>query len=187
MRQPAPSAAVLARTTAAAPGRWAWLAVATAFALYWGSNVILWYPWSISETLGIAMMLTLSPVMWAAGIAWVLLRWPADLWVGAAVTAAVMLIVSIVSDLTFFGLVRGAVDELLRPTTYAGYGWVAALPFLVLAVARRRIARRKRPASIRDILLAVGLGLAALSTIVAIITFEFTTTIAVLGEALARP
>lgn len=142
---------------------WGIVALSTSFALYWLSNVLLWYPWSVSEALGVALMLSVSPLMWAAGIVFVLTRWGrSSLWAGAAATAAVMVGVSVCADLVFFGVVRGAIEELLRPTTYAGYGWVAVLPFLIVILGGRRLDGRRRAPTARAAVLPFTVGAAAL-------------------------
>ena len=45
--------------------KWILYTAALGFTAYWASNLLLWFPWSYSATLGIAMMLTVTPLLWA--------------------------------------------------------------------------------------------------------------------------
>lgn len=152
---------------------WTFFAIGTGFALYWISNVILWFPWSISDALGITIMLTIQPLVWAFGIVQVLRRWPGrSLWVAAAWTALIMLIMSIASDLVFFGILRSALDDLLRPTTYAAYGWVALLPLIVVLFGRGWLRRHAAVTTSRAIVVAFAIGFVAMAVIAGIIAFD---------------
>jgi hypothetical protein len=154
-------------------GRYLVDTVASAQALFWVSTLILWYPWSINEALGITLLLTLVPALWAFAIAALLLRWPgARPWAGAACTAAVMLAVSAATAWVFFGVVRDAGRELLQPAAYAGCAWVAVLPFLVVGFGRRWIERRRTPVTTGDIVTAFSVALGALAVIAVIVVFE---------------
>lgn len=164
-------------TTAAAAAPFSAFAVAVAFLLYWASNLILWVPWSVSEVLGITLMLTISPIIWTVGAVQILRRWPgASLWTGASATAGTLLVTAIVSDVVFFGVARGAMAELLRPTTLAGYAWVVALPFLAVAVARGPIKRHRRTTSGGAVRAAFAAGMAAFLALVVLIAVSETST-----------
>lgn len=127
-------------TRTAALSRWVLLNVVAAFSLYWISNLLLWLPWSLSAALGITMMLTVAPIVWAVGIYQCLMRFPGQRSVvGASLNAAVFLVVAAVMDLAFFGVIRGAMEELLHPTTFAGYAFLVVLPFAELLVFRRTL------------------------------------------------
>jgi len=45
--------------------KWILYNVILCFAVYWASNLLLWFPWSYSTTPGMIFMLTLAPVLWA--------------------------------------------------------------------------------------------------------------------------
>ena len=44
--------------------KWILYNLTIGFAVYWMSNLILWFPWSISPWLGMTLMLTVSPIIW---------------------------------------------------------------------------------------------------------------------------
>jgi len=44
--------------------KWILYNILVGFAVYWTSNLILWFPWSISTVLGMTLMLTISPIIW---------------------------------------------------------------------------------------------------------------------------
>ena len=141
----------------------------TAFALYWVSNLILWIPWSISENLGIALMLSVSPLLWSFGIYQCLKRYTGNRMTRAALsTAFIILAVSAISDFIFFGLIRGAIEHLYKPTTFFGYLYLLGLPFAVLALSGPRLDNRK-PAQKKDLYCCGITGIACMLLITAII------------------
>lgn len=157
-------------TRTAALSRWVLLNVVAAFSLYWISNLLLWLPWSLSAALGITMMLTVAPIVWAVGIYQCLMRFPGQRSVvGASLNAAVFLVVAAVMDLAFFGVIRGAMEELLHPTTFAGYAFLVVLPFAEVVVLRRRLGERVGTVTGRDLRLAAWPGAVALLVLALII------------------
>ena len=124
---------------------WIFYTVLTAFALYWASNLILWIPWSISENLGIAFMLSLSPILWSYGIYLCFKHFQGGNLVKAAFSISLtMVIVSAASDFVFFGLIRHAFAHLYKPTTFYGYLYLLILPFAVLTLFRKSFQLRKK-------------------------------------------
>ena len=43
--------------------KWVLYTLTLGFATYWASNLLLWFPWSYSITLGIVLMLTIAPTI----------------------------------------------------------------------------------------------------------------------------
>ncbi len=98
--------------------KWILYNIITAFAFYWLSNVILWYPWSYSTGLGMTIMLTINPLIWGYAIYNCIVKYKGDSKIKPAVICAfAMLIISVVLDFIFFGLIRGAMAKLYHPTT----------------------------------------------------------------------
>ena len=148
-------------------------AMLAGLALYWVSNLFLWFPWSASETLGIVLMLTVSPLIWAFGTIHILRRRPHDnLWTWSLVAAATLLVISVGSDLVFFGILRDALDSLLQPTTYAAYLWVAVLPFLISGLGYRRPMLERVLVSRRALITCGLIALLAAASITVIITAD---------------
>lgn len=101
------------------------------FASYWASNLVLWYPWSYSATLGITLMLTVTPVIWAYATYRSFATFPGEKsWRSVAAIASIYLLVAVVLDFVFFGIMRGAMEQLLHPTTFYGYGFLVFWPIL---------------------------------------------------------
>lgn len=146
------------------------LNVVAAFSLYGISNLLLWVPWTVSAALGITMMLTVAPLVWAFGIYQCLRRYPGPRpALAATVNAVVFLVVAAVMDLAFFGVIRGAMEELLHPTTFAGYAFLVVLPFAEVVVLRRRLGERVGTVTGRDLRLAAWPGPVALLVLALII------------------
>ena len=125
--------------------KWLLYNLTIGFALYWTGNIILWDPWSISANLGIAMMLTIMPLFWGFGIYLCLIRYNGkNILAGSAFTSLTMVVSAIILDYFFFGILRGAWNDLYKPTTFYGYGFLALLPFIELLLFRKVILRKKR-------------------------------------------
>lgn len=150
--------------------KWILYTAILGFAVYWASNLLLWFPWSYSTTLGMTLMLTLAPVLWAYVIVLALRSYPKmELLRGALIVAVIFLLLAVVMDYLFFGLIRNAMDELYHPTTLYGYGFLAAFPFILAFLLKRKILGRKKMATTRDILKAGISGLFCLVTLTLII------------------
>jgi len=131
--------------------KWLLYNLTVGFALYWTGNIILWFPWSVNANLGIAMMLTIMPFFWGFGFYLCLIRYSKEnIIVGSALTALTMLISSVILDYIFFGLIRGALNDLYKPTTFYGYGFLILLPFIELLLFRKIILRKKRNILVKD-------------------------------------
>ena len=139
-------------------------------AVYWASNLLLWFPWSYSTTLGMTLMLTVAPVLWAYVIILALKSYPKmEILKGALIIAGIFLLLAVIMDYLFFGLIRNAMDELYHPTTLYGYGFLAAFPFILAILFKRKILGRKRLATNSDILKAGIIGLICFVTVTLII------------------
>lgn len=160
-------------TTRSAFREWVLFDAVVAFGLYWASNLLLWFPWSVSALLGMTLMLTVSPLLWAYGTYQCLIRDPSSRPLCGAVTIAlVFTVTSAILDFLFFGLIRGAMQELYHPTTLAGYGFLLVLPFAEAYLLKRRIRAKKLRIRRREFLLFGGPGLLFLLAIALIIGFN---------------
>lgn len=125
------------------------------FAVYWASNLLLWFPWSYSTGLGITLMLTVSPILWAYSTFLCLISYPKNnQLIGALIISLILLIMATVMDYLFFGLIRNAMDQLYHPTTFYGYGFVISLPFIIALIFKSKIAQSKKLAAKQDFLKA---------------------------------
>ncbi len=114
------------------------------FCLYWFSNLYLWYPWSYDPRLGITLMLTLSPLIWIIGIIYILQRKSnLPLLKSAILISIVFVVISVLSDLFFFGIIRDSLHELLKPTTYYGYLYILILPIIVSFIGKSKLQQNK--------------------------------------------
>ncbi len=153
--------------------KWLLFVFLVSFAVYWASNLLLWYPWVISEVLGMTLMLTVSPVIWAYCTYTCLRTYPKEkLYQSAAAVSLIFLVVSVVFDYVFFGHIRDAMEELYHPTTFYAYAFVVSVPFLAILLFGKRIARNKKPLVKKDSLYALLIGSSCFVGIVLILLFE---------------
>ncbi|WP_445385786.1 hypothetical protein ACT6NV_02995 [Robiginitalea sp. IMCC44478] len=118
------------------------------FAVYWASNLLLWFPWSYSPSLGIILMLSVLPFLWMYAIFLALKTFPdKHLFKGALSISLILLLSAVVMDYIFFGLIRNAMEELYHPTTLYGYAFLLVLPFIVGLIFKKRIMRIRIEAS----------------------------------------
>ncbi len=151
--------------------KWLLYNLTIGFALYWTGNIILWYPWSISANLGIAMMLTIMPLFWGFGIYLCLIRYNGkNILTGSALTSLTMVVSSVILDYFFFGILRGAWNDLYKPTTFYGYGFLALLPFIELLLFRKVILRKKRNILGKDFIFIGIIGLTSLVLQIILVT-----------------
>ncbi len=139
-------------------------------ALYWISNLVLWFPWSINEWLGMTLMLTVSPVLWGFGVFQCLIKFSGEKIIKAALVIAIIFTsVAIISDYIFFGIIRQALDKLYHPTTFYGYGFLLFLPFIEILILPGFIKRKKESLSNKDFRPAVILAFISLLALTLII------------------
>lgn len=101
--------------------QWKLFTFLTAFSIYWTVNLILWFPWSVSIILGMTLMLTVAPFIWAYGVYQCLIKFKGDNpYKGATFTSDIYILVAVIADYIFFGIIRNAMKELYHPTTFYG-------------------------------------------------------------------
>jgi len=153
--------------------KWLLYNLTVVFALYWAGNLLLWFPWSINANLGIGLMLTIMPLLWGIGIYYCLIRYKGEkVLTGVIINSIIMLVSAVVSDYIFFGLIRGAMDDLYQPTTFYGYGFLVIMPFLELLFFKKIIIRKKCSITANDFILVGAIGLISLLMLIAIIKFD---------------
>lgn len=125
--------------------KWVLYTLLLGFAAYWASNLVLWFPWSYSPVLGITLMLTAAPFLWAFVTYLGLKTYPGNqLLKGATAIAFIFLVLAVVMDYIFFGLIRNAMDDLYHPTTFYGYGFLLVWPFLLVFILNKKIKIHKK-------------------------------------------
>jgi len=144
--------------------KWLLYSFAVAFTFYCAGNIILWFPWSNNANLGIAMMLSVMPLLWAFGMYLCLIHYNGkSLLIGCVLTALIMIVSSVILDFIFFGLIREAWNDLYKPTTFYGYGFLAVLPFIEFFLFKKIILRKKRNILNKDF---IPLGIVSLVSII---------------------
>jgi hypothetical protein len=123
--------------------KWTVYSIIVAFATYWLANLLLWYPWSYSATLGmILMFLAITPI-WFYSIYNCLKRHNGEKPIRKAIyTSFIFSLITIVSDYAFYGIIRDAMTELYHPTTLYGYAFLMALPFIEIKLYKRKLKRK---------------------------------------------
>ncbi|WP_297704250.1 hypothetical protein [uncultured Eudoraea sp.] len=153
--------------------KWLLYVFTIGFAVYWASNLILWFPWSYNTTLGITLMLTINPFLWAYATFLALKTFPkSNLIKGALIISLIFLLLALIMDYIFFGLIRNAMEQLYHPTTFYGYGFLISLPFILVLIFNNRISQLKKTTKNSDIVKAVISGLACLGILILIIVLE---------------
>lgn len=143
------------------------------FAVYWMSNLMLWFPWSINPILGMTLMLTISPVIWGISTFLCLRTFPKkNQTIGAVYNSFIFIVLVVVMDYVFFGLIRNAMEQLYHPTTFYGYGFVASIPYIIVFGLKNKIEKKKREVSKYDFLATGGTGLACFSILTLIIILK---------------
>jgi hypothetical protein len=156
--------------------KWILYNVVVCFAVYWLSNLILWYPWSINERLGQIIMLTVNPILWGFASYSCLSKYPGSSSIkGALLNSLVFIVEAIVSDMILFAGIQKAADKLMHPTTFYAWGFVATVPFIVCLVFKKRIAKNKETITGRNFKtpLAIGMFSFAIITIILVCNIRF--------------
>jgi len=153
--------------------KWLLYNLTVAFSLYWAGNLLLWFPWSINANLGIGLMLTIMPLFWGIGIYYCLIRYKGEkILTGVIINSIIMLVSAVVSDYIFFGLIRGAMDDLYQPATFYGYGFLIIMPFLELLFFKKIIIKKRCPLTAINFISSGAIGLFSLLILIAIIKFD---------------
>ena len=154
--------------------RWLGLNCLSAFAVYWLVNLILWFPWSLSPALGITLMLTVSPIIWAIAVYQGLQRYSGtNLYKGATIVSFIYILIAIIADFIFFGLIRHAFKDLYQPSTFYGYMFLVCLPFIVAWAFSNKL-KRRLVIQKRDYIRSAVLCLFSLLALYIIIRFKIT-------------
>ncbi|MGI9530544.1 hypothetical protein [Lutimonas sp.] len=152
--------------------KWIFFTSVLGFSAYWASNLLLWFPWSYSPSLGITLMLTLTPVLWAYVTYLALVTYPKmKIMRGAVLIGLIFLILAAGMDYVFFGLIRNAMEDLYHPTTFYGYGFLVFWPFILALMFKHRIAAEKKETSNKVIFNAGISGLICFGILTLIILF----------------
>jgi hypothetical protein len=153
--------------------KWILYNIVVGLAVYWASNLILWFPWSISAMLGMVLMLTIGTAIWAMATYQCLITYPDTfLFKAAMINSLVLLSTAVIMDYIFFVLIRDALKDLYHPTTFYGYGFVAALPFLFVLIFKDSVKRHMKPISGTDWVYACTTIIICGSFLVLIIIFD---------------
>ena len=153
--------------------KWLLFNITVVFAIYWAGNLLLWFPWSIDANLGIGLMLTIMPLLWGFGIYHCLIRYKGEkVLAGVIINSIIMLVIAVVSDYIFFGLIRGAMDDLYQPTTFYGYVFLTIMPFLELLFFKKLIIKKKCLLTAKSFISFGAIGLLSLLILIAIIKFD---------------
>jgi hypothetical protein len=153
--------------------KWILYNIVICLGVYWLSNLILWYPWSVNETLGQILMLTINPLLWGFASYSCIIRYPKSSIInGVLLNSIVFIMEAIASDLIFFVVIRNAKDKLMHVTTFYAWGFVACLPFLIYFLFRRLIVRNKKLLDISDFWKPLFIGLISFVVVTIIIVFN---------------
>ncbi|MET4081355.1 glucan phosphoethanolaminetransferase (alkaline phosphatase superfamily) [Pedobacter sp. UYP30] len=156
--------------------KWILYNLVICFAIYWLSNLILWYPWSINESLGQVLMLTVNPVLWGFASYSCIVRYPkSNIIVGVFLTSFIFISEAILSDLIFFVIIRNAKDKLMHITTLYAWIFVACVPLTVYVLLKKIILRNKKQLLATDFWkpLIIGLCSFLIITIIIILNIKF--------------
>jgi hypothetical protein len=153
--------------------KWLLYNLTVAFTLYWAGNLFLWFPWSINANLGIGLMFTIMPLLWGIGIYYCLIRYKGEkVLTGVIINSIIMLVSAVVSDYIFFGIIRGAMDDLYQPATFYGYGFLIIMPFLELLFFKKLIIKKRCPLTANSFISFGAIGLFSLLILIAVIKFD---------------
>jgi hypothetical protein len=153
--------------------KWHLYNLTVAFALYWAGNLLLWFPWSINANLGIGLMLTIMPLFWGIGIYHCLIRYNGEKILNGVIINSIIIVVSaVVSDYIFFGLIRGAMNDLYQPSTFYGYAFLIMMPFLELLFFKKSIIKKRCQLKANSFISYGAIGLLSLLILIAIIKFD---------------
>ena len=153
--------------------KWLLFNITVVFAIYWAGNLLLWFPWSIDANLGIGLMLTIMPLLWGFGIYHCLIRYKGEkVLTGVIINSIIMLVIAVVSDYIFFGLIRGAMDDLYQPATFYGYVFLTIMPFLELVLFKKLIIKKRCPLTAKSFISFGAIGLLSLLILIANIKFD---------------
>ena len=150
--------------------KWVLYVFILGFATYWACNLLLWFPWSYSTTLGITLMLSVAPLLWAYVTFLALQTFPdSSLIKSAFLIAIIFLVLSSVMDYIFFGIIRNAMEELYHPTTFYGYAFLLVWPFVLALIYKFKWTNHKRVITHKGLIKAAIAGLLCFGALTLII------------------
>ena len=153
--------------------KWILYNIVVCFAVYWLSNLVLWYPWSVNETLGQILMLTMNPLLWGFASYSCIIRYPKPGIInGVLLNTLIFVVEAIASDLIFFVVIRNSRDKLMHVTTLYAWGFVMFFPFIIFFVFRKLIIRNKKQLAISDFWKPLSIGLISFVVITMILLFN---------------
>ncbi len=153
--------------------KWILYNVIVCFAVYWLSNLILWYPWSINEQLGQILMLTVNPLLWGIASYSCIRKYPKTIILKSVLLNSLIFISeAIISDLILFAGIQKAADKLMQPTTFYGWGFVATVPFFIYLLFKNRIRKNKGTLVKQNFKIPLSVGLFSFVIITIILVFN---------------
>lgn len=153
--------------------KWIVYNVIVCFAVYWLSNLILWYPWSINEKLGQILMLTINPLLWGFASYSCIIRYPGkDLIKGVLLNSLVFVTEAIGSDLIFFVVIRNAADKLMHITTLYAWAFVMFLPLIIYFLFRKLIMKNRKQPAVYNFWKPLSIGIISFAVITFILFFN---------------
>jgi len=134
--------------------------------LYWLSNLLVVFPWIVSQTLGIIAMI-LSTLLWGFAAFYCFRHTPGkELNRDMISMAFFFLLPAILQDYFLYVEYRGIPDELYDPTTFLAYGLVFFLPIIIRYLFKKQLEERT--------VLVISRVKLAVTLIIGIISFFFT-------------
>ena len=94
-----------------------------------------------------------------------------NLMISAVYNGLIFLLLAVIMDYVFFGLIRNAMEQLYHPTTFYGYGFVVSIPFIIALVFRKKFEESKRDTRQSDFIKAGTVGLVSFGLLALIIIF----------------
>jgi hypothetical protein len=153
--------------------KWVLYNVVVCFAVYWLSNLILWYPWSINERLGQILMLTVNPLLWGFASYSCIRKHPGiSLFKAVLLNSLIFISEAIISDLILFAGIQKATDKLMQPTTFYGWVFVATVPFIIYLLFKNRIRKNKATLVSQNFKIPLSVGLFSFAIITLILVFN---------------
>jgi hypothetical protein len=118
------------------------------------------------------LMLTVAPILWGY-VTFLCLRtyFGENPTRGALRTAVIVVLMAVVMDYVFFGLIRNAMQQLYHPTTFYAYGFLVCLPFIIGWAFKNKIKQSKRSVTNTDFATAAISGILCFGVLTLIIVF----------------
>jgi hypothetical protein len=156
-----------------AASRWIIYNVVVCFAVYWLSNLILWYPWSINERLGQILMLTLNPLLWGFASYSCITSYPGQKIInGVLLNSLIFVMEAIASDLIFFVAIRNSANKLIHITTIYAWAFVMFLPLIIYFLFRKLIISNKKQLAVYSFWKPLCIGIISFAIITVILVFN---------------